>query len=63
MSTEHPTLVERRAAYDAGAAAASVFDNPFHRNYPNPSKLGAKDEILAQHWIDGYCKQPFSSIE
>lgn len=55
----YPTNEEREEAHRMGAAAKSIFDNPFHREYPNPSKKGLKDEILATHWVDGYCNQPY----
>ena len=59
---DYPDMEERLRAHGEGKACrdagGSPFDNPYHKNYPNPAKGGDKEEIMARHWVDGYCNQP-----
>lgn len=41
-------------AYALGYKAASIFDNPYWREYPKPSSKGQQDEINGRKFVDGY---------
>lgn len=58
---EHLTEDERAKARAEGvacrASGGSAFDNPYHKNYPNPAKGGIKEEIMARLWVGGYLNE------
>ena len=43
--------------FELGYRAKSIFGNPYHLEYPLPSKLGKQDETAARHFVDGYVKK------